>query len=536
MTDQASDVPEDRPAATPTAKRKRKRPAAKKTTGPQQVSATAAVTEGEVAPSSDAPEAAAAAVTLEEPAPEAGPVDVVPTSGAATSDDEDPNGDQHLEAVGEPDDAVAGDADPDDSHPAPEVEQEPAAEPRDPETSGEEEVAIDEHPEREAGDSDGAETRPVEEPSAAAPTAATWPPAVNDAWPEPTLTSDQREWEKPTPPARRELGKREAGLALAFLALGITSGVLIGSTTTVPLAPPALVSHEVTFERIIADAQQKTVTIAVESGNGATARGAGTAIGKDGTVITTNAVVSSPGGTIRVTTYDGRTLAGEFIGTDQTTGLTVIRVRGLTTAGFTATSADVAAGSRVAVIGQNNNVATTDVASPRQAVNTITGNAGVGTWTGAVRLAATDDATATGGPIINDSGALVGIAVSGVTTGRDSDPERRQYGITAGTAVTVARSIASTGVALHGLIGAEVSDETTGVLGARITDIADAGPAKTAGLRDGDVIVSYNGARIGSAAQLVAAVRGTDPGTKADVELIRNGKERTVRVKITATQ
>jgi putative serine protease PepD len=169
-------------------------------------------------------------------------------------------------------------------------------------------------------------------------------------------------------------------------------------------------------------------------------------------------------------------------------------------------------------------------------VNTITGNVGVGTWTSAVRLTADDDPTATGGPIINDSGALVGIAVSGVTTGRDSDPERRQYGIDAGIAVTVARNVATTGVALHGRIGAEVSDEEAGVLGARITDVADASPAKTAGLRDGDIIVSYNGSRIGSAAQLVAAVRGTDPGTKADVAFLRDGHERTVRVQITASQ
>ncbi|WIE81230.1 S1C family serine protease [Curtobacterium sp. MCSS17_016] len=369
------------------------------------------------------------------------------------------------------------------------------------------------------------------------PAMAAWTGTADIAWPAPTVPDEKPAADTvPAPPKRRELGRREAGLALAFLALGVASGVTIGSTGTVPLAAPAVVSHEATFERTIADAQQRTVTITVDSSDSVTSRGAGTVIGKDGTVITTNAVVRSPSGTIRVTTSTGRTLTGEFVGTDQTTGLTVLRVRGLDVVGFTATSGDAAAGARVAVIGQNNNAATTAVASPRQSVNTITGTVGVGTWTSAVRLTTEDDPTATGGPIINDSGALVGIAVSGVTTGRDSDPEGRQYGIDAGIAVTVARNIAKTGVALHGHIGAEVTDETAGVLGARITDVADGSPAKSAGLRDEDTIVSYNGARIGSAAQLVAAVRGTDPGTKADVVFLRNGHERTVRVQITASQ
>lgn len=535
MTDQAPEpTPEDLPATASRTKRKRKttnkvtpaKPADTTTAELDEVAETVAeeldeatAADSQMARPDDQPTEEATA-----PAEDNALVDVEQEAANEPPADDAPETTEHAEQV--PDSDVASDAD--EGPVASEVEAESAVD----EPAAEERTAANWR--RETAD----RAWPTLADYPAAPASAAWTGTADTAWPEPELPKapTPAAWDAPVPPKRRELGRREAGLALAFLALGVTSGVLIGSTVTVPLAPPAAVSHEATFERTIADAQQRTVTITVDSADGVAGRGAGTIIGKDGTVLTTNAVVRSPGGTIRVTTYNGRTLVGEFVGTDQTTGLTVLRVRGLDAPGFTATSADVGAGARVAVIGQNNNVATTTVASPRQAVNTITGSVGVGTWTEAVRLNTDDDATASGGPIINDSGALVGIAVSGVTTGRESDPERRQYGIDSGVAVTVARNIASTGVALHGRIGAEVTDETAGVLGARITDVADASPAKSAGLRDGDVIVSYNGARIGSAAQLVAAVRGTDPGTKADVNFLRNGKDKATRVQITAAQ
>ncbi len=532
MTDQApEDAPEDRPATAPTTKRKRKTRVVKRTAVNVDETAPAVEPVNEAA-AADAAKPTDVAATAEPDEPTTEPADDDEPAPAETPSSVE-------EHAGAPDDtgSSADTAAVADAPGAETIEESSAEAPAEPDTvpaeAPEPEPNADEWRHETAG-----RAWPTLGDYPAAPAATAEDGTADSAWPEPNLPTEREpaSWDKPAEPKRRELGRREAGLALAFLALGVTSGVIIGSNVTVPITPPAVVSHAATFERTIADAQQRTVTITVETPEGVTGRGAGTIIGSDGTVVTTNAVVRSPGGNVRVTTYNGRTLEGEFVGTDQTTGLTVLRVRGLSTTGFTTTSADVAAGTRVAVIGQNNNAATTDVASPRQAVNTITGSVGVGTWTGAVRLGTADDATATGGPIINDSGALVGIAVSGVTTGRESDPTGRQYGINAGVAVTVARNIATTGVALHGRIGAEVADEATGVLGAHIVSISDTGPAKTAGFRTGDVIVSYNGSRIGSAAQLVAAVRGTDPGTKADVEYLRNGKEHSVRLQITAAQ
>jgi serine protease Do len=68
--------------------------------------------------------------------------------------------------------------------------------------------------------------------------------------------------------------------------------------------------------------------------------------------------------------------------------------------------------------------------------------------------------------------------------------------------------------------------------GALITDVPDDGPASEAGLQADDVVVSWNGSRIESAAQLSRMVRETPSGRGIDLGYIRDGRERTVNVEL----
>ena len=68
--------------------------------------------------------------------------------------------------------------------------------------------------------------------------------------------------------------------------------------------------------------------------------------------------------------------------------------------------------------------------------------------------------------------------------------------------------------------------------GALITDVPDEGPASEAGLQADDVIVSWNGSRIESAAQLRRMVRETPAGRGVNIGYIRDGRERTVSVEL----
>ena len=68
--------------------------------------------------------------------------------------------------------------------------------------------------------------------------------------------------------------------------------------------------------------------------------------------------------------------------------------------------------------------------------------------------------------------------------------------------------------------------------GALITDVPDEGPASEAGFQADDVVVSWNGTRIESAAQLRRMVRETPAGRSVDIGYIRDGRDRTASVEL----
>ena len=68
--------------------------------------------------------------------------------------------------------------------------------------------------------------------------------------------------------------------------------------------------------------------------------------------------------------------------------------------------------------------------------------------------------------------------------------------------------------------------------GARIEDVSDDSPAQKAGLQKDDVIVSWNGSPVESAAQLRRLVTETPAGREVKLEVIRDKKNRDVTVEI----
>jgi serine protease Do len=68
--------------------------------------------------------------------------------------------------------------------------------------------------------------------------------------------------------------------------------------------------------------------------------------------------------------------------------------------------------------------------------------------------------------------------------------------------------------------------------GALVAAVTDDGPANAAGMQAGDVILEFNGKPVTRSNDLPQQVAATAPGTTVPVKVVRDGKERTLNVKV----
>ncbi|MFQ5906224.1 MAG: S1C family serine protease [bacterium] len=68
--------------------------------------------------------------------------------------------------------------------------------------------------------------------------------------------------------------------------------------------------------------------------------------------------------------------------------------------------------------------------------------------------------------------------------------------------------------------------------GALVSDVIENGPAEKAGIKEGDVILSYGGKHVKDVPHMVEIVRGTQPGEKVKLVVSRKGKRKGLKVRI----
>jgi S1-C subfamily serine protease len=120
-----------------------------------------------------------------------------------------------------------------------------------------------------------------------------------------------------------------------------------------------------------------------------------------------------------------------------------------------------------------------------------------------------------GGPLLNAKGRVIGIVTAGGSGGAG-------WAIPINTVRTLAAQIVAgnASVTIHigptAFLGVTPIDAPNGG-GAQIQSVLAGSPAEAAGLAQGDVITSLNGAAIGSSADLRTAVVTLTPGTTVDI-------------------
>jgi serine protease Do len=144
-----------------------------------------------------------------------------------------------------------------------------------------------------------------------------------------------------------------------------------------------------------------------------------------------------------------------------------------------------------------------------------------------------------GGPLFNLEGQVIGI--NSQIYSRTGGYMGLSFAIPIDVAMDVVAQLKATGHVARGWLGVLIQDVTRQLaesfgmskpMGALVAQVMDNSPAAKAGLKVGDVIVEFNGTKIIDSSKLPPLVGRAKIGDEADIKVIRDGKEKTLTVKI----
>ena len=351
---------------------------------------------------------------------------------------------------------------------------------------------------------------------------------------------------------RRVSPRALAGLAVIALLIGAVGGV-VGRLTaeganpltrpdaTIVQAQPARDRPPGSVAEVAGRVLPAVVSIEIRVGdNGGT--GSGVMINDDGYIVTNNHVISlaanNPGSTLEVIFSGGSRVGATIVGRDPKTDLAVIKVEVANpTVATLGRSADLQVGDSVIAIGSPLGLAGTVTTGIVSAVDRPVRLDGEGTDTNAVIDAIQTDAAVnpgnSGGALVDSGGAVVGIntAIRTLSQGGAGGSIGLGFAIPIDDATAIAQELIRTGQVKHAELGVNAKSVTDGTTdGAQVQNVQQGSAAAEAGIADGDVITKIGDRPIGSADELIVAIRERQIGEQVAVALVRQGRPLVVQV------
>lgn len=331
-----------------------------------------------------------------------------------------------------------------------------------------------------------------------------------------------------------------AGGASAY-AIDLSAPLIAGASPAVIQAEGANIDWTAVSEAV----SNSVVSIQVMSQEGS-GQGSGVVWDDRGHIVTNHHVVETAGNDGQVVVMVGnRAYPATLVGSDPATDLAVLQLEEIPNGLSAISRGDSAAlqvGADVMAVGSplglSGSVTTGIVSAVDRPVSTgqIDNSLIV---TNAIQTSAPLNPGNSGGALVDASGQLIGINSSIATLGSEGGTSGSigiGFAIPVQLVENIAGQLIETGTVQHAYLGtstttgqAELADGTA-VIGADVKEVVADGPAESAGIKTGDLIVAINDQQITSSEHLVGAVRALEVDETATFTVIRNGKEQTFEV------
>ena len=266
--------------------------------------------------------------------------------------------------------------------------------------------------------------------------------------------------------------------------------------------------------------------------------GSGFIVSEKGLIITNNHVVEKAS-RITVRFKDQRIRKAKVVGRDPQTDIALLEVETKPGDTFTALklgdSTKLRVGDWVMAIGNPFGLSHTVTAGIVSAKGRVIGSSRFDNF---IQTDASINPGNSGGPLFDLSGNVVGINTAIFTRGGGN------IGIGFAIPINMAKKLLPqlrTGVVTRGFLGVKIQPVNESLAkglglkdthGALVSNVIENAPAKKAGVKRGDVIVSVNEKKIKTPRQLSTAAADLKPGSVAKIGVIRDGEKRVLKLKV----